>query len=36
MLGGKIKLFISGAASLEPTIEEKFRNMGETITLDVK
>ncbi|OKZ56181.1 MAG: hypothetical protein BHV99_06160 [Clostridium sp. 26_21] len=27
-LGGNIKLFISGAASLEPSIEEKFRRLG--------
>lgn len=25
LLGGNIKLFISGAASLDPSIEEKFR-----------
>ena len=28
LLGGNIKLFISGAASLEPSIEEKFRRLG--------
>lgn len=28
MLGGNIKLLISGAASLEPTIEEKFQRLG--------
>ena len=28
MLGGNIKLFISGAASLEKTIEEKYRLLG--------
>ena len=28
MLGGKIKLFISGAASLDPKIEEKYRLLG--------
>lgn len=28
MLGGNIKLMISGAASLEPTIEHKFRLLG--------
>ncbi len=28
MLGGKIKLFISGAAALEKTIEEKYRLLG--------
>ena len=28
LLGGNIKLFISGAASLEPGIEEKFRRLG--------
>lgn len=28
MLGGKIKLLISGAASLEPGIEKKYRNLG--------
>lgn len=28
MLGGKIKLLISGAASLDPSIEQKFRNLG--------
>ena len=28
LLGGNMKLFISGAASLEPSIEEKFRRLG--------
>jgi long-chain acyl-CoA synthetase len=28
LLGGNIKLFISGAASLDPSIEEKFRRLG--------
>ena len=28
LLGGNIKLFISGAASLEPSIEDKFRRLG--------
>ncbi|MCI8353012.1 MAG: long-chain fatty acid--CoA ligase [Clostridia bacterium] len=28
MLGGKIKLFISGAAALDPVIEEKYRLLG--------
>lgn len=28
MLGGKIKLLISGAASLDPIIEEKYQNLG--------
>ena len=28
LLGGNIKLFISGAASLEPSIEEKFKRLG--------
>lgn len=28
MLGGNIKLFISGAASLDKEIEEKYRNLG--------
>ncbi len=28
MLGGKIKLFISGAAALDPKIEEKYRLLG--------
>ena len=28
MLGGKIKLFISGAAKLDPKIEEKYRLLG--------
>lgn len=28
MLGGNIKLMISGAASLDPGIEEKYRNLG--------
>ena len=28
LLGGNIKLFIIGAASLEPSIEEKFRRLG--------
>ena len=28
MLGGKVKLFISGAASLDPKIEEKYRLLG--------
>ena len=28
MLGGKIKLFISGAAALDKTIEEKYRLLG--------
>ena len=28
LLGGNIKLFISGAASLEPSIDEKFRRLG--------
>ena len=31
MLGGKIKLFISGAASLNPEIEEKYRLLGVNI-----
>ena len=28
MLGGKVKLFISGAASLDPAIEERYRLLG--------
>ena len=28
MIGGRIKLFISGAASLDPKIEEKYRTLG--------
>ena len=28
MLGGRIKLFISGAAKLDPKIEEKYRLLG--------
>ncbi len=28
MLGGKVKLLISGAAKLEPKIEEKYRSLG--------
>ena len=28
MLGGNIKLLISGAASLDHTIEEKYRKLG--------
>ena len=28
LLGGNIKLFISGAASLDPSIEKKFRRLG--------
>ena len=28
LLGGNIKLFMSGAASLEPSIEDKFRRLG--------
>ena len=28
MLGGKIKLFISGAAALDPKIEAKYRLLG--------
>ena len=28
ILGGNVKLLISGAASLEPTIEDKFRKLG--------
>ena len=28
LLGGNIKLFISGAANLDPSIEEKFRRLG--------
>ena len=33
LLGGNIKLFISGAASLEPSIEEKFRRLGFNMVL---